>query len=750
MATSRSSSGRSSPPAARSRRPPFAEERGGLKKLLATNPNYFGNLPASGFSPVVEIVGNTSYEELTCVGYNPDLALIEATVQIKLPSGFLGDLCSAGSWEYVRFFVDYGSGWIDVGLGSFNAHDLANTPDCEGSPDKPLSYVVTRPIEPQTDFCGTPVLPAVRAILSWQLLPPVGDPNWPPIWGNVLDSHIQINPRPLILADLLKALTEVPTFPLDLSEIELQEIPHPGPPPVTLAELAKSYGPASEAKAKRQKGQEFAVPPHRFGLPHLEALTAGPLQQSALSAAADEWGEIGLDLGGAFGALEQTSGNVSYEELECLGLEYNLERLVATFRVKLSAGYSGELCSAGSQEYVAFWADWDDTCEWTYLGTTSVTIHDFPKLPAGGLTYSAVLPVDLTAIRRPCDTSKIGRIRAVLSWSTPPSTINPDAVPYWGNRIDTHVQVRPGDPIEKPAPIISIIGGVGIADIDVFVDGMTKTTAHYAWGGGPADDTAVDLGIPTRKCPFGGLVIVNGPSFVGTKYRLWARDVTTGGGPISVKNSVWVVASNGVGSWHAPDPVGPGNPSGDFFSYLNPLTQNILQVLSHFQPGGNDLWEVRLELADSSYTTQGFTPWYQVQMDNAAPVRKDPSDPAIQPTIDVWIDTGGGDCADFPVGTLVQGRFVARDPHFGKFTLTTLPTSLVPPPPSPTPGSGGTQTPTFAAGGSPWQLVTTGLIPCGYVILLQVWDRSIVDSNPGHHNYNFTDVGFCLRAPEPA
>jgi len=37
--------------------------------------------------------------------------------------------------------------------------------------------------------------------------------------------------------------------------------------------------------------------------------------------------------------------------------------------------------------------------------------------------------------------------------------------------------------------------------------------------------------------------------------------------------------------------------------------------------------------------------------------------------------------------------------------------------------------------------------PCGYVILLQVWDRTIVGSSYSSHNYNFTDVGFCLRAP---
>ena len=106
-------------------------------------------------------------------------------------------------------------------------------------------------------------------------------------------------------------------------------------------------------------------------------------------------------LGAAVAALDKTKADVSYEELECLGLEYNLDRLVATFRVKKPNGFSGGLCSKGSLEYVAFWADWEDTCDWTYLGTVTVNTHDIP-IPAGGLSYSAILPVDLSKVRRPC------------------------------------------------------------------------------------------------------------------------------------------------------------------------------------------------------------------------------------------------------------------------------------------------------------------------------------------------------------
>src|SRR5262245_35693330 len=84
-----------------------------FKALLAGNPNYCGNLPSSGLKPVQVISGNTAYEQVTCVGYNPNLSLLEATVQIKLSGGYGGDLCFKGSTEFIRFYVDYGGGWQD-------------------------------------------------------------------------------------------------------------------------------------------------------------------------------------------------------------------------------------------------------------------------------------------------------------------------------------------------------------------------------------------------------------------------------------------------------------------------------------------------------------------------------------------------------------------------------------------------------------------------------------------------------------
>jgi hypothetical protein len=185
------------------------------------------------------------------------------------------------------------------------------------------------------------------------------------------------------------------------------------------------------------------VEPHRFGMTALAPVLhpdkgPGKLPQATLA----EWKKLGLDGQAALTNLTALKGNVNYEVLERLGLDTDLERLTAVFRVKRPTGYSGNLCQHGSTEYVAFWADWDDKCHWTYLGTVKVQVHDIASIPKDGLCYAAVLPVNLAGHHRDCTQPRVGRVRAVLSWGVPPSTTNPNLLNAWGNRLDGHVQIK--------------------------------------------------------------------------------------------------------------------------------------------------------------------------------------------------------------------------------------------------------------------------------------------------------------------
>ena len=50
-------------------------------------------------APIVQRRGITFWEQLNCVGFNPQLSLLEATISVKRTTGYSGGLCSAGSTE---------------------------------------------------------------------------------------------------------------------------------------------------------------------------------------------------------------------------------------------------------------------------------------------------------------------------------------------------------------------------------------------------------------------------------------------------------------------------------------------------------------------------------------------------------------------------------------------------------------------------------------------------------------------------
>jgi len=684
---------------------PPERARASFRALILANPNYFGNVTGSQFKPVLNIVSDTTYEELHCVGFQPALNRLEAVVHVNQSTGYGGDVCSSGSREYVRFYLSYDNGatWQDQGSVSFAVYDVPG--------NKPLEYAATLELQPPPaeKLCFIQNLPKVRAILSWNNDPPPNTPAFTPVWGNVVDAHIQIEGLDLIvLADVLQEANV--SLPIELaSSIDLSQSVHTAKAKALSAgELVALY-------------QGTKVPSHRFLFAEFQQLLAHPpLTQTLMTATPSlPLAGLGVNVGDAVAGLLGTSGDTTYEELDCVGLDFNRDAVVGVLKVKQPGGYLGGPCTAGSQEYVAFWVDWGDGKGWTYAGTASVSVHDFSSIPLDGLEYSVYLPVDIVSHMQPCGSgAKTARVRAILSWETPPPPSNPDYVPVWGNRDDTLVLVRPGTAPTACMANISIIGGIGIGQIDTGSTGYTVPNALFALQGTPADPW-----VPARQCPFGARIVIQGYPCVGYKYRVKVRDVTAGGLPIILTDQIWTVDNNGNGTWRSPDGSG-------FFTYVG-TSDNIDNVLAYWDSSGDDLWEVMLELADASDNVLNWTPQYRVQLDNTAPIAA------------IHIDSGG-DCKQFTAGATINGHFVAQDANFGVFGLSTLPASVNPNEPT-------TATPatseTAPSPGNPWQLNTDTpdeMPPCGYVVHLDVWDRSILNSAPGNHNYNSADVGFCL------
>src|ERR671920_185367 len=72
-----------------------------------------------------------------------------------------------------------------------------------------------------------------------------------------------------------------------------------------------------------------------------------------------------------------------------------------------------------------------------------VEVHDVAHTEP--LDYAVQLPTTkILEHLKKCAHSNVITIRAVLSWNTQPSTIDPDDLNTWGNRRDVLVQLRPG------------------------------------------------------------------------------------------------------------------------------------------------------------------------------------------------------------------------------------------------------------------------------------------------------------------
>lgn len=701
-------------------------ERAKFRALVLANPNYFGNVAASPFAPVLNIQLNRNYEELGCVGFQPQFNRLDAVVYINQPAGYGGGVCSPGTQEYVRFYLsgDNGATWHDAGLTSFSANDIpAGTVGA-----RRLEYALTLQVNPAKRLCFLDNIQLVRAILSWNVPPPPNAPNFTPVWGDVHNARIKIDPLRFVIVDDLLKLAQVKLPPVLANVLDMTQ-------PLALAEPE-----AQDAAALQALYRNADVEPHRYALAELQQLVSQPGLTEDLMAP----GFIGvlqqlkLNLGDLADVLYPVDGSTRYEQLECIGLNPNQDALVGVIRVKLPSGYSGGPCTAGSREYVAFWGDFDGNGSFeTHLGTTSVNVHDINPMPREGLAYSVFLPVKLDQFRRPCQRGAVVvRIRAIMSWQVAPPPTNPNYVPVWGNRAQTLIHIRPGRVISGHPPVIETVGSMAVTDID---------------GAGYANGPAQLAGFTARQSPFGGEVIITG-------HLANPTDVSAGAAPLRYR----VIVNDGSGDQVLNNPFGIARTRllDGVWTFLPGLTQAVDaandytyredvssgpgnaqifvsgNLLARWQTAGKTgTWTIRIEVRDAAdvlYTGNTVT----VRLDNAAP--------QIPPG-SFAITTGGGSCADFVVGDIIEGTYRVTDEHFGALDFAVLPPhGGVFTAPVPLPRSYPTVPTTGESGG--WRLDTSGMPKCGYVIRLSAGDRTIVNSGfVGFGNEAF--VGLCLKAP---
>lgn len=143
---------------------------------------------------VTAISGNTYYEHIQSISYNPQLQLLQAIVSAKRDPGYNESLCP-GPYAFVRFYLNYGNGWQDQGYSAVNEQGISTAIGWAGIPENRVTFSASLRIFPKIDPCGVHVRPQVRAVLEWNKIPPANEPEYSPAWGNAVDDYIQVTPE---------------------------------------------------------------------------------------------------------------------------------------------------------------------------------------------------------------------------------------------------------------------------------------------------------------------------------------------------------------------------------------------------------------------------------------------------------------------------------------------------------------------------------------------------------------------------
>ena len=664
----------------------IAPERSTFSTLILGNPNYFGTFPKLGGKVILKKAFDTAFEEVTCLGLQPNQARLEAVVNIKQTTGYGTDPCGDGSVEYVRFFVQDTMGWHDLGLQSFHVYNIA-------AGAHPLSYCASVDFTEGRKFCFTENIVNVRAILSWNLAPTAGDPNFMPPWGNVLDARVQVAPEFLIPITLETLVAEklVLVNPQALQVVDTaQKLPPKEQKPLEFAELKTLYA-------------KTDVPSHRFGFKQAQKILASPIASNlpvvteafktapVVSATLTAGDELGAILGG----IVKSSGDTTFEQLMCAGFNPETRELEAVVQIKKNAGYSGGLCSAGSTEYVSFFGFIGGA--WQSLGTGTVNVHDLAAVtPGNPLMYAVYRVSNLTEAA--CAAVAGVPLRAILSWEQQPT--GPDFVPVWGNIVNTQVQPIIGETLPGEHIRLMRLGSVsvnGISDVN-----------------GLANPTGIAGDCVGNNSPFGGEIIVEGdftpkidvfnhttgvvlPGAKPIIYQVWVTRTDVVSAPVQLTNPF------GIGLFPpdalfpplpftqsvqpAPGTVIGGIPGTQYYQYMESDLQAVNpRTLAAFEAGGLAEGDYFVEVRGWSFNGLDYVPMMTqgqlIHVYNGFPhtelvptvgglVAVTMYRPQVAITLISIVD-----CGNAKVGDTLIGSYSVSDNFFGAVSIALVPITV--------------------------------------------------------------------------
>jgi hypothetical protein len=172
---------------------PHERERLALLRLFSAHPHCFGLTASAAGRSAGASIGPAAYESIEQIGYDAARNVLEATVRLARPLPELGDPCVRDALEYVRFFVDQGHGWENVGLAVFDPLELLGTVSPGARAGATLRHQVTLGFAPSV--LGIAVTRfRVRAVVAWGARPPADAPDWRPPWGGAVEREVMLHP----------------------------------------------------------------------------------------------------------------------------------------------------------------------------------------------------------------------------------------------------------------------------------------------------------------------------------------------------------------------------------------------------------------------------------------------------------------------------------------------------------------------------------------------------------------------------
>jgi hypothetical protein len=136
----------------------------------------------------VSNLGSLFYEEMPCVGYDPQRRQFAAPVRIKQVFGF-GGTPIPGSREYVLHCVADPNGVFQP-VGRDSVH-LSNAIAAAGGPSWQFAVITNATENLQLIQPLNQTTRRAKSILSWQLQPT--SCNYTPIWGNAVNYRIRLD-----------------------------------------------------------------------------------------------------------------------------------------------------------------------------------------------------------------------------------------------------------------------------------------------------------------------------------------------------------------------------------------------------------------------------------------------------------------------------------------------------------------------------------------------------------------------------